>query len=454
MNDQQIVEALNKMKPLPLAEKTVLMKELLENERFYMAVRLATDDSITFGVSNVKKVAEPETEDAIEHLIDLADDTKGNATKVQKEYLNKVASQSDETFNLVQRIVRKTLDCGIGTKRLHEIAGDILPYYPYMRCSGLEKLDHVLRDGEAFSQLKDNGLFLDIIVDLEAGSIVYRTRNGNELKMELPCESDIMAYIVCSGVLMGEATLLFPDGERTMPRAEGNAIITQAIHEPMPEDILYRIKFSLWDFVPLEDYKKLVCLTPYDERLEMVDEFVSEAPSSVRNYFDLIETELVRSEAEVWDHFRRVKARPVPEGCEELEGLVVKHPKAIWKDGTSSDQAKVKDVKECELMVTAWTPGDPGSKYEGLIGSLRLESSCGGVVVNSSGMKDALRQVDPESLMRMIWTVRFTKVSTKKGSPIASLENPRLIEPRPDKTTADDRVYIEAVKSINLEKMG
>lgn len=250
---------------------------------------------------------------------------------------------------------------------------------------------------------------------------------------------------------MGEATLMFEDLQRTMPRAEGNAIITQAIHEPMPEGVIDRIQFHLWDFVPLEDYQKLVCTIPYEERLDMVDDFVSEAPLAIAAYFSLIETELVHSEAEVWDHFRSVKARPVQVGEEELEGLVVKHPKAIWKDGTSSDQAKVKDVKECELVVTDWTPGDPGSKYEGLIGSLKLESSCGMVVVNSSGMKDALRAVDPESLMGQIWTVRFTKVSTKKGSPTASLENPRLIEPRPDKTTADDRAYIEAVKSINLE---
>lgn len=452
MNDQQIVEALDMMKPLPLAEKTVLMKEFLENERFYTAVRLATDDSITFGVSNVKMVAESVGEDAIEHLIDLADDTKGNATKVQKDLLNKVASQNAPTFNLVQRIVRKTLDCGIGTKRLYEIAGDMLPYYPYMRCSGLEKLDHVLRDGEVFSQLKDNGLFLDIIVNIETWTVAYRTRNGNELKMTLPCEHNMLVGAACSGVFMGEATLLFEDMQRTMPRAEGNAIITQSIHEPMPSDIVARIQFHLWDFVPLEDYQKLVCMTPYDERLDMVDEFVSEAPLAIKAYFSLIETELVNDEAGVWHHFRSVKSRPVQVGEEELEGLVVKHQKAIWKDGTSSDQAKVKDVKECELVVTDWTPGDPGSKYEGMIGSLRLESSCGMVVVNSSGMKDALRAVDPDTLMGQIWTVRFTRVSTKKGSPIASLENPRLIEPRPDKTTADDRAYIEAVKSINLEE--
>jgi hypothetical protein len=453
MNDQQIVEALDRMKPLSLEEKSVLMRQYLNDERFCSAVRLATDSAITFGVSNVKKVEADTgcTDDIIDHLEQLSNKAKGNATKSQRDQLNKVASVNEYTFDLARRIVRKTLDCGIGEKRLYEIAPRIIPYYPYMRCSGIDKLDRVLESGEAYSQLKDNGLYLDVLVDVERWLIRYRTRNGNLLKIKLPCEKGILVHAVCSGTFMGEATLLFPDRDQTMPRAAGNAIVTQSIYEPMPENIAERIRINLWDFVPADDYRAMICCTPYEERVAMVDEFICEAPDIVQRHFDLIETRLVKNEQEVWEHFRSVKSRPVADGCEELEGLVVKNPKAIWKDGTSSDQAKVKDVKECEMVITGWTPGDPGSKYEGMIGSLRLESSCKSVVVNSSGMKDDLRKTDPESLIGKIWGVKFTRVSSKKGSDVASLENPRLTGPRPDKTTADDREYIENLRSIDRE---
>lgn len=453
MNDQEIIEKLDQLKTLSAQEKHVAMCAYLENERFLTAVRLATDTSITFGVSNVKKVSTTLVEDPLVYLEDLAKLNKGGATKVQKDMLNAIASQSPETFDLVQRIVRKTLGCGIGTKTIHEIAPRLIPYYPYMRCSGVEKLDKILRDGRAYSQLKDNGMYLDIFVDLAAWKVSYRTRNGNWLKMKLPIENEVLKNVQEACVLMGEATLYLNDNRDViMPRAAGNAIISQAIDEDMPADIANRIKLNLWDMVPMIDYHQLHCPTPYDDRLAMVDEFICELPGSMLDRIDLIETREVRSEAGVWAHFRDVKSRPVQEGGEELEGLVVKHPRAVWKDGTSADQGKVKDVKECEMVCCDWTPGDPGSKYEGMIGSLKFQSSCGGIIVNVSGMDDALRARDPETLISTIWGVKFTKVCTKKGSDIASLENPRLSEPRLDKSQADDRAYIEQLKSIHLEE--
>ena len=451
MTDKEIIETLAAISSMQKRDKLVAMEMALKDTRFRHAVILSTDTAITFGVSNIKPAGESMLNDSLDFLIKLAEESKGNATKQQKEALARVAAQGEHTHQLIQKILRGRLDCGIGEKTLHENFPGIVPYYPYMRCSGVDELDRIISEmGWAYSQLKDNGLYLDIIVGDE---VQYRTRNGNSLKMRLGVEQSLSSSLVFSGTLMGEATLLSPCGTFTMPRAAGNAIISQAIHEDMPKNIVERVRIKLWDFVPIDSYRAMKEKMTYSERLDDLDNWLCDgAQPSVLKYFDLIETREVRSIDEVWNHFEEVKSRPVADGAEELEGLVVKSPKAIWKDGTSKDQAKVKDVKECELRIVDWVPGRDGSKYEGMIGSLTLQSECGGLVVNSSGITDEVRKKDPDSIIGTVVSVLFTSVTTNKNKTTASLDNPRITDLRSDKSVADDLEYIKRVKSIKRRK--
>lgn len=57
------------------------------------------------------------------------------------------------------------------------------------------------------------------------------------------------------------------------------------------------------------------------------------------------------------------------------EGSVIKRPDAIWRDGTSKEQVKIKLEFEVDLEVVAVVPGNVGTKNEGRAGSLRCKTS-------------------------------------------------------------------------------
>ena len=120
------------------------------------------------------------------------------------------------------------------------------------------------------------------------------------------------------------------------------------------------------------------------------------------------------------------------------EGAVLKAATAIWKDGTSKEQIKMKMALDCDLVVKGFLEGE--GKFEGNLGALMCESSDGWLKTNISGFNDAMRREiwgHKDDYLGKIVTVRFNDVMVKEGQP-AALFLPRFIEFREDKSDADD----------------
>lgn len=448
---EQVMAKINRLKQLKGKEKEEYLERCLIDEVFISVCELALDTSKSFGVKTIKKRSHEAEDDNIIALLQKMSKIKGNATKKEKHWLECVASQTDATFEVTRKILRGKLDCNVGTKKVHELAPNLVPYFPYMRCRGVSDLDKFkLKEDEWFySQLKDNGMYVDIIVSIEDMTVTYQTRNGNKLKIVLPIDQKLLNYVPESYVLMGELTLLFPETQQTMPRAAGNAIIANAIDEQMPVDIYPRLRINIWDAVPFRDYIVHICTEPYAERFNGLFDFMTSA--GVTLFMNPIETRIVSSIDEAWEHYYEIRERKVGDREDQLEGTVIKKADGIWKDSGSSGvlwQIKLKAEKECELIVVDFKPGLEGSKYDNMIGSLILEDLNGDLRTASSGMDDSVRGRDPDTLMGEIWTVRFNAISKNKNKKTVALDNPRLIEPRPDKKHADDLNYIRNVKSV------
>ncbi|HGP4208885.1 MULTISPECIES: hypothetical protein [Pseudomonas] len=128
-----------------------------------------------------------------------------------------------------------------------------------------------------------------------------------------------------------------------------------------------------------------------------------------------------------------------------LEGTIIKKPEAIWFDGTSKDQVKLKLEAPCELEVVDFLPGKGANAKT--FGSLLCKSSCGQLVVGVSGFKKKKREeihLNRDTWRGMIITVRSNQIMRPKkpGKPY-SLFLPRFVEERLDKSVADDLVRIE-----------
>jgi DNA ligase-1 len=192
------------------------------------------------------------------------------------------------------------------------------------------------------------------------------------------------------------------------------------------------VYYDVWDQIPLDQatpggrYQ-----TPYSVRFSSLLQQVREG--GPRKIYP-IESRLVYSYEEALDHYREVLGR-------KLEGTVLKHPEAIWFDGDSKDQVKMKLEVDVDLKIIGFNPGKPGTRTEATFGSLQLATSDGLLEASAAGFKRDLELYlhnNRESMLEKIMTIRANEVSPPcETNPLHSLYHPRVVELRHDKVEAD-----------------
>ncbi|MBX0361378.1 DNA ligase, partial [Acinetobacter baumannii] len=234
-----------------------------------------------------------------------------------------------------------------------------------------------------------------------------------------------------------------------LPREIGNGILNSVLKGGKFAENERPI-YKVWDFIPFEAVvPKGVFKAPYANRFRALFNMVKGG-----KYIRIIETRIVNSLSEAYKH------------CEEKlllgkEGTVIKNSTAIWKDGTSKEQIKLKLEADCELEVVGINEGKAGSKNEGRAGALSCKSACGQLIVDVAVKNEKLRDeldANPEDWIGRIITVRSnTILKPSASSPNYSLFLPRMVEDcyRLDKTVADDlaRIYEQfdnAIKNVQV----
>lgn len=393
--------------------KQPLILIALKDKDFIRTIQYILDTSKTFHISKIaKQVEETSGQDLFEFLNYL--NSKRGATAKDKSILAAIASASEEKFIIVNKILRGKTDAGFTNNTMNKLVPGLIPYFPYMRCKGLSHLHKIVFP--CISQVKADGMYH------ECKDSRYQTRNGKALDFSLvPAEHKVTPSISCK--LMGEV-LMLDDVGVIMNRRDGNAIINKAQHSGLSQEEADRVRFQYWDMDAGAAH-----IMPYIGRFEGVEYLTGNR---------VIESRVVNSIEEAWEHYDEVRSRG-------LEGTILKNFDGLWKDGTSMDQIKLKAVKECELEVIGIVPGK--DKYEGMIGSLICKSSCGKLITDiGMGLKDHDR-------IREDWvgthiTVQFNEVSKSKTKDTYALSHGRLVEPREDKTEADDLKYILELKEV------
>lgn len=198
--------------------------------------------------------------------------------------------------------------------------------------------------------------------------------------------------------------------------------------------------YRVWDQIPLTAVvRKGKYEVPYAQRLSgLITQLAPLKPHAVGGQarspaIAVIDTKIVKSLAEAYRHYSAL----LKEG---KEGTIIKTKEAIWKDGTSKEQIKLKLEAPCELEVVGFNDGN--GKNAELFGSLICRSSDGLLEVNVSGFSDALRLIihnDREDWMGAIITVMSNSImEISPSNKLCSLFLPRFVERRRDKDVADD----------------
>jgi DNA ligase-1 len=420
-------------------DKIAMVKEAMgQSKLFVRAIKAALDPFITYGIA-----ALPARPDAAPGANTLDEETwwemleqlatrklSGNAAR--DAVARALAFLTPESGELLRRIIKKDLRAGFSEETVNKAVKGTLPAFPYMRCS-LPKDSYIEKwnwGAGIVVQEKADGEFANI--NHEVGGIVTITsRQGRPMDLgQLGALVDDILNALPAGTQTHGELVVYRDGQ-PLPRQESNGIMN-SIAQGGDRPLGHEIRYLAWDQIPLSAVvAKGKHEVPYRERLKALLVGITGykgGTSTVR----LVPTKIVHSKAEAL----AIYSTYLSQG---KEGAVIKHPLAIWKDGTSKDQVKFKLEVVVDLRVKGFVEGT--GKYAGMLGAFEMESECGLLKTNVNGRGDDMRAAvwaDRADWLDSVLAVRANSIMPprKEGDP-HSLFLPVMVERRTDKSEAD-----------------
>jgi ATP-dependent DNA ligase len=379
------------------------------------------------------------------------------ATSHLKELLELL--HPDDAY-IIERIIDKDPKNGLGRTFINKVIPNLIEKTPYQGAKSYsEKLVKVIFEkyNYAYSDIKMDGRYANAIID--NGEVEFESRQGETT--HIPSDSLLIEELskFPDGVLNGELTMV------GMDRYTSNGIIASivdiegrgkmgdrsdeetakklvAFHKKHGNyiDAVSKIRYTVWDSITLEDYFNKKSDIPYRERLDFL---YKKTPLKQCSRVSIVERKKVYSFAEAVKHFQEALQRG-------LEGTIIKAPRATWKDGKPSWQVKMKLEMNIDLKVIGFEYGEEGTKNEDVYSTINLESSCGQLKTNASGMKEIMMADITEradDLMGTVVEIRCSGLSQDKHGNWSTL-HPSVVELRGDKETCDSLQSAQAVEAM------
>ena len=420
------------------------LEEFLEDPEFTRVIKLAYDPLVTFGVLNVVIPLEKGEHNFDEETYDIFAAlssrrlTGNNARAIVVEHM---CTLNDLSQILMFNILKKDLRAGFSMRSINKAVPNTIKYPAYLRCSTIKQvpLSRLNWKNGVYAQMKADGMFCNITVSgstTSSGITEISTRNGQKFNKYF---NDRIAGMLLPGYQYHGEIVVYDYGSLLLPpvlldRKTGNGLVNSVLKGgDAVWDTRYDFRFILWDMIELAHVENRYCSVTYENRFEALKVVLSGLWPRIQ----WVEGEILYSEDESVEYFNWVTQVG-------HEGIIVKDRQAIWKDGTSQLQVKMKAEKECEMIITGILPGL--GKYENTCGSIQCESLDGLVETKVSGFTDDTRDAiwrSKEDWLDSIVTVRFNEVTdNKQFKNLYSLFLPRFIELRQDKDIADTTDYI------------
>jgi DNA ligase-1 len=413
-------------------------------------LKLALDTRVVYGIASLPQFEES---GALvlndDHRLMLLDLAAGNLSggAADEAIAKAMRTLTPRSQQVLRRVILKDLRCGVGKTLVNEAFPGTIKTYPYMRCSlpkDSNEKNWNWADG-IYIQLKADGQFANVDIDNE-GVLEITTRQGTPYRVGAfgRLEDELLVALKLGTRTMGELTV-YRNGE-LLARKDGNGIlnsIAEGGHLPPG----HAVHFDAWDQIPLERaVDKGTYSVPYKDRLADLTRQIGLRPAGIWQV-RVIETFLVHSKAEAMQIYRSYLAK-------KLEGVIAKHPDAIWKDGDSKDQVKFKLAVTVDLRIKGFRPGTPGKRTEATFGAVECETIDGLLEVGVSGFKRDMEQYIHENRDKLLGTVMAVTANgimePSGEEKIFSLFSPRFTELRRDKLKADslDQVLAQFEQAV------
>jgi DNA ligase-1 len=330
-----------------------------------------------------------------------------------------------EERKILGKVLTKRLNIGIGAKLINKSFGkEVIPDPSLMLA--LDDEDEIKKWGSIICEEKYDGV--RVIAFVSGNEVKFYTRAFNEIPNNYleKISEECLALIKNSG-LQGE---WFFDGELTdLNRKSVSGKVTQMLKgKPMNsigDDLIYNV-FDLEDADTLKSGKGII---PFDVRRSTLEGVFNTYKTSS---LVLADSFLTKEKEDIYAYYNKIVANGG-------EGVILKNPEHVYECKRSKNWIKLKEVNDCDLIITGWYPGE--GKREGFIGGFYCEDKSGTIKVKvGAGFTDKdLENLskDPDSLAGSICAIQYNVIISDKNDNW-SLFLPRFIEIRNDKDVADD----------------
>ncbi len=349
-------------------------------------------------------------------------------------HLTRLLSSLDEDdAKVLIKVVSKDLRCGVSESTVNKVWPNLIPTYPCMLATQFDEKLAQSWEFPSYAQLKMDGMRFNAIV--VNGKVEFRSRSGNYLDFLGQLEEEFVksAYEGKNWVFDGELWVAGEDG-LPLPRKIGNGILLKAQKGTLTMVEATKIRATLWDMIPYDDFVQEECKAPYALRFTHLDNCLFKDNQKLFR----VPNHTVTSMAEVNNIF----AQYLKSG---QEGIILKSIQAPWVNKRPKFQMKFKAVYEADLLCTEWVEGT--GKYAGKLGAIKLETSDGLIKTDcGSGFTDKDREMKPEDIVGKIVAINYNEriVDSKTGQ--ESLFLPIYVEVRHDKTIANSSNELEGKK--------
>lgn len=410
--------------------KTAALMEHKNDTLLREVVRLALDPFTQFYQRKIPAYTTNHTlgcslQWGIDSLYELSSRSRtGNAAIDHLKFV--LTSLTADDAKVIERIIDKSLDCGINTSTANAVWPGLIKEYPVMLCSPFEQrlVDKI--KFPAIAQCKMDGMRFNAIV--REGKCEFRSRNGKEIQLLGNLEQEFISLAGDIDCVFDGELLVMRDGA-ILSRQEGNGILNKANKGTISTNDAAMVNATVWDIIPYVYFADGHCPTPYSTR------FATLQNMNLSDKIHLVESAIVDDIETAKETFEKYLAAG-------LEGIILKDMNGPWEDKRSKGQIKFKGEMECDLKIVGVEEGT--GKYEGLLGALVCVSSDGIVKVNvGSGFNDDQRKsLMPRDLLGKIVAVKYNaRIKNKQGE--ESLFLPIFVEIREDKDVADSSKLIK-----------
>lgn len=394
----------------------------------------------------------------------------GNAALSRLGYI--LSNANEEDSEVIKKIISRDLKINFGKTQINKVFKNLIKKPMYMRCDVYSKKTASKIKFPAFVQKKADGTYREFSV----GDVVScNSRSGEDYVYPNLFES---FNLFDDGHYYGELTVYADDkiigdiikkmesleqkgedssslrtvveeynktdGEYILPRKIGNGLINS---DDVPYDNLI---LELWDYVEPDDYNlvfnKQKAKIKYGDRLQKLKDILS---TNTNNKIRLIETEVVNSIADALD----ITSKWMKLG---YEGAIIKNKDLVFKDGTSTEQLKLKLEIDCEMRFTEFVDGNIGSKNEKYFSAVKFQNDEGsikgqiGVTTMTEELRDWFHN-NREQVIGSICTIQFNDLDKAEGHNYYALSHPRFIELRKDKDKTDTLDDVKKLREMASE---